>query len=126
MTWRPISRSERRDRVMSVLDQVGLAHRANHFPSQLSGGQQQRVAVARALAGNPAVILADEPTGNLDSKSAQAIVDLLHGLHHNGATLVMVTHQPSFGANVTRWVHLNDGRIVSSNRHDRVLPNKGE
>lgn len=113
LTWRGIKAAERKERVMSVLEQVGLVHRAKHFPSQLSGGQQQRVAVARAVAGSPAVILADEPTGNLDTKNAGAIMDLLHQLHEGGATLVMVTHQLAFGAKATRWVHFNDGKIVS-------------
>jgi putative ABC transport system ATP-binding protein len=113
LTWRGMKSAGRKERVMSVLEQVGLTHRAKHFPSQLSGGQQQRVAVARAIAGNPAVILADEPTGNLDTKNAAAIMDLLHQLHEKGATLVMVTHQLGFGAKATRWVHLSDGQIVS-------------
>jgi len=114
MVWRGISRDERKDRVTRVLEQVGLSHRAKHYPSQLSGGQQQRIAVARAIAGSPSVILADEPTGNLDSKNAESIMELLHSLHRNGATLVMVTHQPDFGVNATRWIQLHDGRIVST------------
>jgi len=113
LTWRGLKSAERKERVTAVLEKVGLTHRAKHFPSQLSGGQQQRVAVARAIAGNPAIILADEPTGNLDTKNAAAIMDLLHQLHETGATLVMVTHQLGFGAKATRWVHLNDGQIVS-------------
>ena len=113
LTWRGIKPGERKDRVMSMLERVGLSHRAKHYPSQLSGGQQQRVAVARAVAGNPAFILADEPTGNLDSKNAEGIMELLHQLHTEGATLIMVTHQLGFGAKATRWVHLNDGHIVS-------------
>jgi putative ABC transport system ATP-binding protein len=113
LTWRTMKPSERKERVMSVLEQVSLSHRAKHYPSQLSGGQQQRVAVARAVAGRPAFILADEPTGNLDSKNAEGTMQLLHQLHAEGATLIMVTHQLGFGAKATRWVHLNDGRIVS-------------
>jgi len=113
LTWRGMKTGERKERVMSVLERVGLSHRVKHYPSQLSGGQQQRVAVARAVAGCPAFILADEPTGNLDSKNAEGIMELLHQLHAGGATLIMVTHQLGFGAKATRWVQLNDGRVVS-------------
>jgi len=122
LTWRSINTKERKDRVNSTLERVGLSHRANHFPSQLSGGQQQRVAVARAVAGNPAVILADEPTGNLDSKNAESTMDLLLNLHRNGATLIVVTHQLSFGSRATRWVQLKDGCIVSSNGCESIPP----
>jgi putative ABC transport system ATP-binding protein len=114
LTWRGMKAGERKERVVSVLERVGLSHRVKHYPSQLSGGQQQRVAVARAVAGSPAFILADEPTGNLDSKNAEGIMELLHQLHKGGATLIMVTHQLGFGAQATRWVHLNDGRVVSA------------
>ena len=95
-----------------ALERVGMAHRSKHLPSQLSGGQQQRVAVARALAGSPAVLLADEPTGNLDSKNGEAVMDLLRDLHKNGATIVMVTHDERFARHAVRSVHLFDGRIV--------------
>jgi putative ABC transport system ATP-binding protein len=122
MIWRRIGRDERKHRVMNVLDQVGLSHRAKHFPSQLSGGQQQRVAVARAIAGNPTIILADEPTGNLDSKNAESIMELLQMLHKSGATLVMVTHQPEFASKATRRVELRDGRIISSAAQSRNVP----
>jgi putative ABC transport system ATP-binding protein len=121
LTWRGMKAGERKERVMSVLERVGLSHRVKHYPSQLSGGQQQRVAVARAVAGSPAFILADEPTGNLDSKNAEAIMDLLHQLHAGGATLIMVTHQLGFGAKATRWVHLNDGRVVSVKQQPPAL-----
>jgi putative ABC transport system ATP-binding protein len=89
-----------------------MSHRARHLPGQLSGGQQQRVAVARAVAGDPAVLLADEPTGNLDSRNGQAVMELLHELHDGGATICMVTHDPAFARHATRIIHLFDGRIV--------------
>jgi putative ABC transport system ATP-binding protein len=89
-----------------------MGHRAKHVPSQLSGGQQQRVAVARALAGNPAVLLADEPTGNLDSKNGDAVMDLLQSLHHSGSTIIMVTHDARFARHADRTVHLFDGQVV--------------
>ncbi len=95
-----------------ALERVGLAHRARHFPSQLSGGQQQRVAVARALVGNPSILLADEPTGNLDSKNGGAVMDLLSQLHREGVTICMVTHDPRFAGHAERTLHLFDGRIV--------------
>jgi putative ABC transport system ATP-binding protein len=91
---------------------VGMAHRAKHLPSQLSGGQQQRVAVARALVGNPLILLADEPTGNLDSKNGDAVMELLHDLHQGGATICMVTHDPRFTRQADRTVHLFDGQVV--------------
>jgi putative ABC transport system ATP-binding protein len=89
-----------------------MGHRAKHLPSQLSGGQQQRVAVARAVAGRPLILLADEPTGNLDSKSGEAVMDLLRELHRDGATLCMVTHDPRYARHADRSVHLFDGRVV--------------
>src|SRR5690348_16313579 len=104
--------SERKERVMAALDKVGMSHRAKHLPSQLSGGQQQRVAVARAVGGQPSVLLADEPTGNLDSKSGEAVMDLLRELHQGGATIVMVTHDPRYARNADRNIHLFDGRVV--------------
>jgi putative ABC transport system ATP-binding protein len=95
-----------------TLERVGMAHRAKHLPSQLSGGQQQRVAVARALAGRPAILLADEPTGNLDSRNGEAVMDLLKELHASGATICMVTHDERFAQHAQRTVHLFDGRVV--------------
>ena len=89
-----------------------MTHRMKHFPSQLSGGQQQRVAVARALGGEPSVLLADEPTGNLDSANGEAVMTLLHGLHRAGATICMVTHDPRYARHADRQIHLYDGRIV--------------
>jgi putative ABC transport system ATP-binding protein len=112
LTYRGMPANERRQRVIESLEKVGMGHRAKHLPSQLSGGQQQRVAVARALAGHPAVLLADEPTGNLDSKNGDAVMELLHSLHRSGATILMVTHDARFARNADRTVHLFDGRIV--------------
>ena len=112
LTYRGMPASERKQRANEALEKVGMAHRAKHLPSQLSGGQQQRVAVARALAGSPAVLLADEPTGNLDSKNGEAVMDLLAELHKGGATIVMVTHDTRFARHADRSVHLFDGRIV--------------
>ena len=112
LTYRGMAAAERKQRVNEALERVGMAHRSKHLPSQLSGGQQQRVAVARALAGSPAVLLADEPTGNLDSKNGEAVMDLLRDLHKNGATIVMVTHDERFARHAVRSVHLFDGRIV--------------
>jgi putative ABC transport system ATP-binding protein len=104
--------AERKARVSEALEKVGMAHRAKHLPSQLSGGQQQRVAVARALAGSPAVLLADEPTGNLDSKNGDAVMELLHTLHRAGSTIVMVTHDTRFARHAERSIHVFDGRVV--------------
>jgi putative ABC transport system ATP-binding protein len=104
--------AERRQRATAALERVGMGHRAKHLPSQLSGGQQQRVAVARALAGSPSVLLADEPTGNLDSKNGDAVMELLRDLHRAGSTIVMVTHDNRFARSADRTVHLFDGRIV--------------
>lgn len=112
LSYRGMAPSERKQRVLGALEKVGMSHRAKHLPSQLSGGQQQRVAVARALAGDPAVLLADEPTGNLDSKNGEAVMDLLSALHREGATIVMVTHDNRFASRADRTVHLFDGRIV--------------
>src|ERR1041384_722303 len=112
LTYRGMPSSERKKRVQESLDKVGMAHRMKHYPSQLSGGQQQRVAVARALAGAPAILLADEPTGNLDSRNGEAVMDLLRELHREGATICMVTHDPRFARHAERSVHLFDGRIV--------------
>jgi putative ABC transport system ATP-binding protein len=112
LTYRGLSASERRRRVAESLDRVAMSHRARHFPMQLSGGQQQRVAVARALAGNPAVLLADEPTGNLDSSNGEAVMTLLSELHADGSTIVMVTHDRRFTRYASRIIGLLDGRVV--------------
>jgi len=112
LTYRSMPSSERKSRVQEVLERVGMAHRMKHYPSQLSGGQQQRVAVARALVGKPSILLADEPTGNLDSKNSEAVVELLQQLHGEGATICMVTHDPRYASIADRTIHLFDGRIV--------------
>ena len=112
LTYRGMAAAERKKRVSQALEKVGMAHRAKHLPSQLSGGQQQRVAVARAVGGSPAVLLADEPTGNLDSHNGEAVMNLLSELHQGGATIVMVTHDSRFARQATRTVHLFDGRVV--------------
>ena len=112
LTYRGMDGTERRKRVNEALEKVGMAHRVKHYPSQLSGGQQQRVAVARALAGKPSILLADEPTGNLDSKNGEAVMDLLANLHQEGATICMVTHDPRFARHADRIVNLFDGRVV--------------
>jgi putative ABC transport system ATP-binding protein len=112
LTYRGMRPGERRQRVTDALERVGMAHRAKHLPSQLSGGQQQRVAVARAVAGEPVILLADEPTGNLDSKSGEAVMDLLRELHQTGATICMVTHDPRYARHADRNIHLFDGRVV--------------
>jgi putative ABC transport system ATP-binding protein len=113
LTYRSnINRDERRERAASALERVGMAHRLKHFPAQLSGGQQQRVAVARALVGEPEILLADEPTGNLDSRNGEAVMALLAELNANGATICMVTHDPRYAEFAQRSVHLFDGRIV--------------
>jgi putative ABC transport system ATP-binding protein len=112
LTYRGMGSAERRQRVQQALERVGMAHRAKHLPSQLSGGQQQRVAVARAVAGEPLILLADEPTGNLDSKSGESVMDLLAELHQAGATICMVTHDPRYARHAQRGIHLFDGRVV--------------
>ena len=112
LTYRGMPANERKQRVTDALEKVGMGHRAKHLPSQLSGGQQQRVAVARALAGSPAVLLADEPTGNLDSKNGDAVMELLRSLHKSGSTIVMVTHDARFARNADRTIHVFDGRVV--------------
>jgi len=112
LTYRGMRSAERKARVGEALEKVGMAHRARHLPSQLSGGQQQRVAVARALVGSPLILLADEPTGNLDSKNGDAVMELLSDLHREGATICMVTHDPRFARHAERTVHVFDGRIV--------------
>jgi putative ABC transport system ATP-binding protein len=112
LTYRGMRSSERASQVNEALEKVGMAHRARHLPSQLSGGQQQRVAVARALVGRPLILLADEPTGNLDSRNGEAVMDLMRGLHQEGATICMVTHDPRFARHAERTIHLFDGRVV--------------
>ncbi|HUQ19985.1 MAG TPA: ABC transporter ATP-binding protein [Gemmatimonadaceae bacterium] len=112
LTYRGMTAEERKERVHQSLEQVGLAHRANHYPSQLSGGQQQRVAVARAVAGDPAILLADEPTGNLDSRNSESVMGLLRDLHQGGATICMVTHDARYAHFADRTVDLFDGKIV--------------
>lgn len=123
LVYRGLAQGERYARAMNVLEEVGMSHRAKHLPSQLSGGQQQRVAVARALAGRPSVLLADEPTGNLDSINGEAVMDLLKGLHRRGSTICMVTHDSRFANAADRTVHLFDGRIVSDEeaKEQRVI-----
>jgi putative ABC transport system ATP-binding protein len=112
LTYRGMSGAERKKRVHEALERVGMGHRVKHYPSQLSGGQQQRVAVARALAGDPAILLADEPTGNLDSANGEAVMDLMRELHRGGATICMVTHDPRYARYADRTIKLFDGRIV--------------
>ncbi len=112
LTYRNMAGGERKERVQAALERVGMAHRTGHYPAQLSGGQQQRVAVARAIAGSPSVLLADEPTGNLDSTNGEAVMDLLRELHRNGSTIVMVTHDPRYEEYAERSIHLFDGQIV--------------
>ncbi len=112
LTYRGMSATERKKRVQEALERVGMAHRMKHYPAQLSGGQQQRVAVARAVVGRPSILLADEPTGNLDSKNGRAVMELLRELHEEGATICMVTHDPRYARYAQRTIHLFDGRIV--------------
>jgi putative ABC transport system ATP-binding protein len=112
LTYRGMKAAERKTRVHESLEKVGMAHRARHLPSQLSGGQQQRVAVARAVAGKPLVLLADEPTGNLDSRNSEAVMELLRDLHRQGATICMVTHDPRYAEHADRTIHLFDGQVV--------------
>ncbi len=112
LTYRGMPSSERKERVQKALDRVEMAHRMKHYPAQLSGGQQQRVAVARALVGDPLILLADEPTGNLDSKNGEAVMSLMRELHSGGATICMVTHDPRYAAYSDRSIHLFDGRVV--------------
>jgi putative ABC transport system ATP-binding protein len=112
LTYRGLSSSQRKQMVTEALEKVGMSHRTKHYPSQLSGGQQQRVAVARALAGKPSILLADEPTGNLDSKNGEAVMELLRDLHRQGATICMVTHDSRFSRYAERTIHLFDGRVV--------------
>jgi putative ABC transport system ATP-binding protein len=113
LVYRGMNAGARRTRVMEALEEVGMSHRAKHLPSQLSGGQQQRVAVARAVGGRPGILLADEPTGNLDSTNGESVMELLKDLHRRGSTICMVTHDSRFAGVADRTVHLFDGRIVS-------------
>ena len=114
LTYRGMKPSERKDRVTDALEKVEMVHRAKHLPSQLSGGQQQRVAVARAVGGQPSILLADEPTGNLDSKNGEAVMKLLEGLHNDGSTICMVTHDPRYAEHAKREIHLFDGRLATA------------
>ena len=128
LTYRGMKSTERKERVMAALEKVGMAHRAKHLPSQLSGGQQQRVAVARAVAGSPSILLADEPTGNLDSKNGEAVMELLRELHREGATICMVTHDPRYARHADRSIHLFDGRVVEedgSKKGEKELEESG-
>jgi putative ABC transport system ATP-binding protein len=124
LTYRGMGASERKKRVQEALEKVGMAHRMRHFPSQLSGGQQQRVAVARAIVGQPLILLADEPTGNLDSVNGDAVMSLLQDLHRNGATICMVTHDPRFSRHAERTIRLFDGRVVDEEDADRAHDEK--
>src|SRR5467141_807008 len=123
LTYRGTNSSERKQKVQNALERVGMAHRLRHYPSQLSGGQQQRVAVARALVGDPLILMADEPTGNLDSKNGEAVMELLRDLHRNGATICMVTHDQRYANFAERTIHLFDGRIVEETQEARVGAN---
>lgn len=116
LTYRGMPKGERKQRTLQALEKVGMAHRMKHYPAQLSGGQQQRVAVARALVGQPAILLADEPTGNLDSRNGEAVMELLAGLHQGGATICMVTHDERYTRCATRTIHLFDGRVVDESK----------
>jgi putative ABC transport system ATP-binding protein len=120
LTYRGMKSTERKERVMAALEKVGMAHRSKHLPSQLSGGQQQRVAVARAVGGSPSILLADEPTGNLDSKNGEAVMELLRELHREGATICMVTHDPRYARHADRSIHLFDGRVVEEDGGKRA------
>ena len=113
LTYRGMGSKERKQRVEQALERVSMAHRMKHYPAQLSGGQQQRVAVARALVGDPSILLADEPTGNLDSKNGEAVMDLLRELHRNGSTICMVTHDARYERYADRTIHLFDGQVLS-------------
>jgi len=112
LTYRHVPAAERKRMAREALEKVGMSHRQKHYPSQLSGGQQQRVAVARALVGEPSILLADEPTGNLDSANGEAVIEILRNLHHAGATICMVTHDPRYARYADRTVRIFDGRVV--------------
>ena len=121
LVYRGMKAAERKQRVTEALERVSMAHRARHLPSQLSGGQQQRVAVARAVVGQPLILLADEPTGNLDSKNGELVMDLLEELHGAGATICMVTHDPRYARHADRSVHLFDGHVVREGAEELAL-----
>jgi len=116
LTYRGMAAAGRKEKVQRALERVEMAHRSKHYPAQLSGGQQQRVAVARALVGDPVILLADEPTGNLDSKNGDSVMDLLRDIHCSGATICMVTHDPRYAGHAERTLHLFDGRIAEETR----------
>ncbi len=116
LRYRGLPPGERRKRVLEALEKVEMPHRQNHYPSQLSGGQQQRVAVARAVAGDPSILLADEPTGNLDSRNGEAVMELLRGLHGDGATICIVTHDPRYALHAERTIQMFDGKIIDEQR----------
>jgi putative ABC transport system ATP-binding protein len=116
LTYRGMVSAERKQRVEQALERVGLSARMRHFPAQLSGGQQQRVAVARALAGEPFILLADEPTGNLDSRSGESVMELLRDLHREGSTICLVTHDKHYAEFAERTIHLLDGRVVKTDK----------
>ena len=120
LTYRGLSSNDRKERVQAALEKVGMSHRVKHYPAQLSGGQQQRVAVARAVAGDPAILLADEPTGNLDSTNGESVMDLLRELHRNGSTICMVTHDSRYAPHADRVVDLFDGRVVDEQQAARA------
>ena len=120
LTYRGLATAERKKMVQEAMEKVGMSHRMKHFPSQLSGGQQQRVAVARAVVGEPAILLADEPTGNLDSNNGEAVMGLLSDLHREGATVCIVTHDPRYARHADRTIKLFDGRIVEDERVEEV------
>ena len=126
LTYRGMPAHERKKRVQDSLEKVGMAHRMKHFPSQLSGGQQQRVAVARAIGGKPLVLLADEPTGNLDSANGEAVMGLLRDLHREGSTICMVTHDPRFAQHAERTIHLFDGRVVEDEKGEERVHSEEE
>jgi putative ABC transport system ATP-binding protein len=122
LTYRPkMPATKRKEQVLLALERVGMAHRVRHYPSQLSGGQQQRVAVARALGGRPSLLLADEPTGNLDSHNGEAVMELLQELHDEGATICMVTHDPRFAKHAQREIHLFDGKVVAEGELRKLM-----
>src|SRR5437879_359530 len=121
LTYRNMPAAERKKKAQEALERVGMSHRMKHFPSQLSGGQQQRVAVARALAGRPSILLADEPTGNLDSRNGEAVMELLQDLHREGATICMVTHDPRFVKHAQREIHLFDGKVVAEEELQKLM-----
>jgi putative ABC transport system ATP-binding protein len=125
LTYRGMPSAERKQRSVEALERVGMSHRIKHYPSQLSGGQQQRVAVARALVGSPSILLADEPTGNLDSKNGDAVMELLRDLHRAGATICMVTHDPRFARYAQRTVNLFDGRVVEESEAEMTAASAG-